>query len=101
MYLVIERVGEKMYSQKNITIIIVAAMLISISFLGTVDVSAATVSRSQTALTLASSNPNPGFKKQFTLSGTLTANGAPIANGLIVLYRRHCNDGRRRLLRRH
>jgi len=77
-----------MSSKKNVTIIIVAAVIISMSFLGTVNVSAAsTVSRSQTALTLTTSNVSPAVKEKFTLSGTLTANGAPIANGLILLYR--------------
>ena len=76
-----------MSSKKNVTIIIVAAVIISMSFLGTVNVSAAsTVSRSQTALTLTTSNVSPAVKEKFTLSGTLTANGAPIANGLILLY---------------
>jgi hypothetical protein len=69
-------------TKKQLIIIAVAALMLSVSLLGSVGLVAAIT---PTTITLTTNTTTPAANQSFTLSGTLTANNTPLPGKLITL----------------
>ena len=75
-----------MHSKKHVTIIMVVAVMVSLSFLGSsINSTGSSQSLNPTTVTLTASSTTPAVNQVFTLGGQLSTNGAPLPNKQIAL----------------